>query len=623
MTNYLQLFRLFLKRLGIIFILYQLCRLLFFLFNTNAFQDVALKTVWGGMVYDLSAIGFINLIFVLLYLIPGNFKYTKSYQKFLKTGFFTINMLFLATNFVDIEYYKFTGRRSSFSLITAKGMENEIAGLLQSYLVQFWYLPIGFFILAIIVWKWMDKKNFSHYKDSLTPKHIFRQTGIFILSTGVMFLMARGGLQNKPLKIVDAIKFSALGNTALVLNTPFCIIKTINNVDELSKEKYFDEVELKTIFNPEKTFESQNDSIKKNVMIIILESFGNENIQKGYTPFLDSLLQHSLYFKNGFANGRVSIDAVPSTLSSIPSLMSTSLISSRYSLNKVYGLPKIFKNQGYHTSFFHGAFNGSQNFDQYCRIAGFDHYYGKDQYPYDDDSFDGKWGIFDEEFLQFFCEEIGTFTEPFFTSVFTISSHQPFIMPEKYKGKFPKGKTKIHETIGYTDYALRKFFDKAKKQSWYNNTLFVITADHASPYLPDNVNNSVGEFRIPILFMDPSRPEINGINEKNLQQIDILPSILSYLNIRDKVITFGKSYQSEEDFVVTYLDNIYNYFKGDYYLAFDGQKSIGLFAWKKDTQLKNNLLKKEPELVKSMEKFIKAYIQTFNERVSNDALIVN
>ena len=126
--------------------------------------------------------------------------------------------------------------------------------------------------------------------------------------------------------------------------------------------------------------------------------FGRENTQRGQTPFLDSLIEKSLFFENGFANGKLSIDAVPSTLSSIPSLMNNSLITSSYAINEVYALPKILKDNGYQTSFFHGAFNGSQNFDQYCKVAGFDAYYGKNEYE-GPEAFDGRWGIFDEEFL--------------------------------------------------------------------------------------------------------------------------------------------------------------------------------------------------------------------------------
>lgn len=623
MYNYYSLLKLLAKRLGIVFLMYQICRILFLVFNKDSFTNINLNTFIGGFRFDLSAISFINILFVVLHLVPGNFKYKPGYQKGLKIGFFAVNMLFIATNFVDFEYYKFTGRRSSFGLITAKGMENEIGGLLVSYIKEFWYLPLLLTGLGFLLWKLFSKPRLVLPAEKLMVKDAVKQSFVLLFSLAVVFLMARGGWQRKPLRIVDSINYASLGNAALVLNTPFTIFKTLGNKESLSDVKFYTPTELDAIFNPVIRTNPTENPIKKNVVVVILESFGDENIHIGYTPFLDSLITQSYYFKNGFANGKVSIDAVPSTLSSVPSLMNTSMISSGYSLNEVYGLPKIFKKQGYTTSFFHGAFNGSQNFDQYCKVAGFEQYFGKNEYePYNEADFDGRWGIFDEEFLQFFCKKISTFKEPFFSSVFTISSHQPFIMPKKHKGKFPKGTTEIHETLGYSDYALRRFFEEAKKQEWYKNTLFVFTADHTGAFGKGKYKTNIGKFMVPIFFFDPSNPEFKGTSEKNFQQIDILPSILDYLHLKDNVVSFGKSYQSDKNFVVTYLDNIYNYINDDYYLAFDGTKSIGLYNFKKDPLLKKNLLQTEKKVHAEMEKFIKAYIQSFNERVINNQLTV-
>ncbi len=428
--------------------------------------------------------------------------------------------------------------------------------------------------------------------------------------------------KKKPIKIVDAVVYGELGNSALILNTPFCIIKTISKNEEIEKVHYFEEKELLSIYNPTINLNSGQAVTKKNVVVIILESFGDENVGRGYTPFLDSLITKSYYFKHGFANGKVSIDAVPSILSSIPSLMNNSFISSSFSLNKINGLPKILKKEGYGTSFFHGSFNGSQNFDQYAQVAGFDHYYGKDQYD-GKEAFDGKWGIYDEEFMQFFCNKLTTFKEPFFSSIFTISSHNPYRVPEKYKGKFSKGTTEIHESIGYSDFSLRQFFNTASKQAWYKNTLFVISADHTSSGGDDDIDKTnIGKFSIPILFFDPSNPEFVGVNENNFQQIDIMPSILDYLNIKTDMVSFGKSYKSKNNFVVYYLQGIYHYIQDDYYLAFANNQPIGLYNWKKDIYLKKNLLMGEKQKVDKMAQFLKAYIQTFYERVTHDALIL-
>lgn len=622
MNNYKSNIFILLKRILLVVLIYQVSRILFYAMNSFSFHVLNLKTIKGGLLFDLSAIAFLNCIFVIAHFIPGNFKYKTLYQKYLKISFYAVNLLFIATNFIDIIYYKFTGRRSTFSMITAKGMEREAIGLIPSFLKEFWYVGLLFLVVALLFWKLLPNFNSKKPVEKLTKKDFVTQFSFLILSIAVALLIARGGFQKKPIKIVDAVVYGELGNSALILNTPFCIIKTISKNEEIEKVHYFEEKELLSIYNPTINLNSGQAVTKKNVVVIILESFGDENVGRGYTPFLDSLITKSYYFKHGFANGKVSIDAVPSILSSIPSLMNNSFISSSFSLNKINGLPKILKKEGYGTSFFHGSFNGSQNFDQYAQVAGFDHYYGKDQYD-GKEAFDGKWGIYDEEFMQFFCNKLTTFKEPFFSSIFTISSHNPYRVPEKYKGKFSKGTTEIHESIGYSDFSLRQFFNTASKQAWYKNTLFVISADHTSSGGDHNIDKTnIGKFSIPILFFDPSNPEFVGVNENNFQQIDIMPSILDYLNIKTDMVSFGKSYKSKNNFVVYYLQGIYHYIQDDYYLAFANNQPIGLYNWKKDIYLKKNLLMGEKQKADKMAQFLKAYIQTFYERVTHDALIL-
>ena len=621
MSNYFSSVKLFFKRFFIVLFIYQICRLLFYFFNRNAFENISAKGFLGGIHFDLSAIAYINLVFALLHFIPGNFKYKPNYQKYLKIGFFIVNFIFILTNFVDFEYYKFTGRRSTFGMITASGMENEIGGLILSFLMEFWYIPLVAVVLGFAFWKAIPNLKNS-IATSSSKLQLIKQSGLFLFLLAFVFLLGRGGFQKKPLRIVDAVNYGSINQSAIVLNTPFCILKTIGKKETLESPKFYTESELNALFNPITETKPSGNPTNKNVVILILESFGRENTQRGQTPFLDSLIEKSLFFENGFANGKLSIDAVPSTLSSIPSLMNNSLITSSYAINEVYALPKILKDNGYQTSFFHGAFNGSQNFDQYCKVAGFDAYYGKNEYE-GPEAFDGRWGIFDEEFLQFFSDKMTQFKQPFFTTLFTISSHNPYIIPEKHKGKFPKGTTKIHESIAYSDFALKRFFETASKQDWYKNTLFVVVADHTSAEPTEaKFKTNVGKFRIPILFFDPSNPEMAGKNMKNLQQIDVMPSVLDYLNIDTKMISYGKSYQSEKDFVVYYLDNIYHYISGDFYLAFDGKKSLGLYNFKNDELLKTNLIKTEKAKAIEMEGFIKAYIQSFNERLIGNKLTI-
>lgn len=610
-------FILFLQRFVLVFIIYQIIRFGFYFYNQTFFPEVNSDVFLGGVIFDLAALGYLNIIFAILHLIPGKIQQNKKYQNFLFYSFFIINSIFICTNFIDYEYFRFIGRRSSFSILTAEGMSNEIGGLLISFIIDFWKIPIFMTITVLVFYFGLKRIQFRNIK----PTSKLTSFLSLFLVVGLLFTAGRG-VNKKPLSIVDATNYGPLGTSALVLNTPFSVLKTLSKNETLKEVNYLSEEEANSIFNPIQNF-SYTETNKKNVVILILESFGKENIQRGQTPFIDSLTKVSYYFENGFANGKLSIDAVPSTISSVPSLMSKSFISSSYSVNEIYGLPKILKKNGYETSFFHGAFNGSQNFDKYALVAGFDKYYGKNEYK-GPESFDGKWGVFDEEFLQFFAKELNTFKQPFFASLFTISSHAPFTIPEKYKGKFPKGTTEIHESIAYSDFALMIFFETAKKMPWFNNTIFVITADHTSSTGEEpEYKNNIGKFRIPIMFYVPNDESMVKVETKNFQQIDILPSLIDYLQLNENIVSYGKSYKSEKDFVVSYLDNIYNLEMGDYYLAFDGKKSLGLYNWKKDPLLKENLITKEIAIKNKMELFIKAYIQSFNHRVSKNKLTIH
>ncbi|NQY28263.1 MAG: sulfatase-like hydrolase/transferase [Flavobacteriaceae bacterium] len=628
MENYTKSILLLLKRLFYVTITYSLLRILFLIFQWNAFHDLTLLNFIGGIRFDLSVIFYTNILVIIGHTIPGNFKYTVVYQKTFKWLFYASNILFLLTNFVDFIYYDFTGKRSTFGLITASGMQQEIGGLLPSFMKQFWHVFLIAFLFTYLFYKYIPKITFT-VSTYHSKKHMFKQVAVFLIATASCLLIGRGGIQRKPLRRVDAIKYAVSKNTPIVLNTPFCILKTIGKKKELKPLKYFSEEKLNELYSPVKNFKDTIPFNKKNIVVIILESFGDENIsysspKTGNTPFLDSLITKSLYFKNGFANGRVSVDAVPSVISGIPSILGTPYISSTYAFNKTNSFPEILKKEGYNTSFFHGAFNGSQNFDQYAKIAGYDNYYGKDEYPdKNPEHEDGKWGIFDEEFLSFFGKKLTSFQEPFFSSVFTISSHIPFTMPKKHIGKFDKGNTIFYETIGYTDYSLQKFFNYAKKQKWYNNTLFVITSDHCSAAEKGFFKSVIQEYSVPIIFFDPSNDKLKGESQKNIQQIDILPSVLDYLHYDKQIISYGYSYKKDDHLIINYINNTYHSVINDYYIIFDGEKIIELYNYKNDISLKNNLIKTEAIIIKELEQQLKAYLQSFNNNLINNSLTIN
>lgn len=384
---------------------------------------------------------------------------------------------------------------------------------------------------------------------------------------------------------------------------------------------------IEEIYSPVHAYNFENGMDKKNVVIIILESFSREFIgafnkqlengtYKGYTPFLDSLIEHSLVFPNAFANGRKSIDAMPSIITSIPALV-LPYISSEYASNKVKGLPAILGEQGYSSAFFHGAPNGSMGFQSFAQLSGFDRYRGKTEYNNDAD-YDGIWGIWDEPFFQFYANEMSAMEEPFFTTIFSLSSHHPFKIPEQYEGAFPKGTMPIHQCVGYTDNALRQFFKTASKQKWFKNTLFVITADHNTICHYDKYKNNAGAFAIPLIFFSPGS-ELKGADSSVAQQTDIMPTVLHHLKYSKPFIAFGNNLLADDNrFAINFWSENYQLITDSLAIHFDGKKFSGLFDFRTDPGLKNNILpdKKDAKL----EQFTKAVVQQFNNRMIEDRL---
>jgi phosphoglycerol transferase MdoB-like AlkP superfamily enzyme len=236
-------------------------------------------------------------------------------------------------------------------------------------------------------------------------------------------------------------------------------------------------------------------------------------------------------------------------------------------------------------------------------------------FPNYETAFDGTWGIPDEPFLKFFADDLNKKTPPFFSTIFTLSSHHPYKIPEQYTGKFKKGKHPILEAVGYTDYALRQFFKKAKKQTWYNNTLFIITADHTSYRINETYDNKVGALKVPIAFYKPNDLTLKGEQEEVFQQIDIMPTILEWVGYDKPYFSFGSPFSNKSNRRAVFGKDLFQMIKGDYILLFNGRETKGLYNYKKDPQLKTDLSLTESETRIKIEQEIKAFRQLYNNRI--------
>jgi phosphoglycerol transferase MdoB-like AlkP superfamily enzyme len=511
--------------------------------------------------------------------------------------------------------------------------ETNMGKLSMRFLYDYWYAAILFAAtIYFMIWLYRKVKVQNNYKEQKWWAYYSKALIFFAITITLFIGGVRGDFKHstRPITLSNAGDYAS--NPAemhIVLNTPFSIYKTIE-ITSLQKKNYFTEEELSKIYNPVHSPKPQGAFKKMNVVFIILESFGKENVgffnkdldngtYKGYTPFIDSLCENSLVFWDSYANGRKSIDALPSVICSIPSIVEPFVLTEYYD-NKLPSIAKLLKAEGYNTSFFHGAPNGSMGFNALLRMAGIDHYYGMNEYKNPAD-FDGMWGVWDEPFLQFMCNTLSTFQEPFFSSVFTVSSHHPFELPAKYKGKFKEGTHPIHKTLGYTDMALREFFASARKQPWFKNTLFVITADHCNTTPTHDVYlTSSGLFSVPVIFIS-GNDSLRGVRHQLIQQIDIVPTTLGIINYNKPYFAFGFDALNDKNrFVVNYMSDSYQIFRGNYMLQFHNGKSLSLYNYKEDRLLQNNLVGTLKDTVSQMENLARAFSQQYCNRMIENNL---
>ena len=633
-----------LLRLGLVYFSYSLCRLAFYSINSHRFGKLSWDDwkgiIQGGLLFDTSAIAYTNILFIILWLVPIRpLLNNRLYRTSIDIGFISINSLCIILNVVDFYYYEFNLKRLTADFSHWIGETNATL-ILGNFLISHWLMVIGV-LVAIWSFIWLYRKIPFYNNLSLSSgSFVLYQLAMMIVFIGLGIAGMRGGFlhSTRPITLSNAGKYVTNPSwMPIVLNTPFSIIRTIE-IKAYPETKFMNDSIALVQYNPVHRYHFSTDTqsisdSKKNVIIIILESFSREHSgylnpdleggnYKGYMPFLDSLMQISTVCTNAFANGRKSIDAMPSILAGLPSLIEPYVLSHN-SLNKINSVASLLKPNGYHSAFFHGAPNGSMGFQAFARIAGFDQYYGKSEYNNDND-YDGIWGIWDEEFFQFFAKTLTSFKPPFLGVCFSVSSHHPFILPEKYRGHFDKGKLEVHQCVGYTDYAIRKFFDYAKTQSWYTNTLFVISADHSTIAWSAKYNSPVGAFAIPIIYFDPTHPQLNRF-EQVTQQTDIMPSILDYLHYDQPFVAFGNSIfdTHANRFALNYLNEQYQTIDSSFNMSsFDGKKQTEFYninsSWMpvSDPSLLESPLKSKALL------FQQALIQQYNQRILHDQLTV-
>ncbi len=599
----------FLKRILYLIIIYTSSRLFLFYNNLDSFAVYSLLEFAEGIRFDISVLFYINIPLLLLLLIPNKYRERDIYRKITNIIFYSFNIPFILLNNIDIEYFRFTQKRSTIDFFKLLQLGQDSKNIIPQYIKEYWPITIFTIIQLYFLFK---IKYIPKQVLLLNTRNILTSSFTFIIGIGIFIVSVRGGLQLKPIKPINAGEISYSKNTALILNTPFCILHSIGK-QKLNKKEYFSFEILDSIYTPNHHFKNLEFN-KKNIIILIMESLSKEfvsgYVKDGHTPFIDSLMKHSLVFENAFSTGLKSIEALPAITASIPMLMTNPLITSSYAQNNFKSLASILAKEGYTTSFYHGGFKGTMGFDSFSLKAGFQKYFGLKEYNNMKD-YDGTWGIFDEDFLKFYAENLNNEQEPFFSTFFTVSLHPPFVIPNKYKNKFTDSKD-VYNVVKYTDLSLSKFFNQIKSEKWFRETIFIITADHTCGSRYNNLyKNKIGKYAIPLIVFSGDSTVTGNIKEIS-QQIDIMPTCLELLGYNKPFFAFGKPISYNDSWSISFLQNEYTFIT-DNGIIINKEEVYNMYN---DWALSNEIQLNMNDVLK-----LKAIKQHYNNRMIENRLI--
>jgi phosphoglycerol transferase MdoB-like AlkP superfamily enzyme len=591
----------------------------------------------NGLRFDITAVVYFNLIFIVLRILPFNFTTNKICLRFSDFIYYITNALMLIINLGDIPYFRFTGSRMRWNSLVEMTTDSNIFGIIASYFSGYWwaFVLIGI-VIAILI--------FLYHRVTIAKVRykVWQRIVLFALLGAAGFLGMRGRVgHGLPLAIADASwNIRTAPQINAVLNSPFCVLRSINKNNDLPRYDFFTEEQLAT----QRNALHKGSGVpyqQKNIFLIVIESGGqiwldSLNIVKGDSkrnimPFLDSLTTKSFVCQHTITTGVRSIEGISAILGGFPTFEPFVYMLSPYNNNTLDAPAALLHKDGYNTMFYYGCGRGSFNIDQMAHACGFETTVDRDTYDNDDD-YDGSWGIYDHAMIEYAIKDIANYdkSKPFFATWFSITSHGPFNTPDNWQAdnyKYPN--TRPEHGIEYTYRALRHLFELAKREPWYDNTIFVITGDHGcrdligtkydTPYIKNH---------IPFIIYTPDgsiKPEI--INDRVMAQFDIPATVLSLLGYDKDYISIGTDIRdlTSDHYGIILANNQYLIIGTQYTVALNAStlEVDNVYDITVDQTLVSPLVKYNISEVQKMQSWAKALVQDTNNRLIDNKLSIS
>lgn len=586
MKRHLNIYTLTLIQITAILLIMWLLRLVFAIYNADltgnpGFGEILRLSLYG-IRFDLCACAWVNSLFIAMRFLPFPFAARRVFVKAGSIVYFVTNSLMLAVMTGDIPFYRFSGSHMRIDALLDIFKDPEAGNIMFSYTGDFWwaYLSVAVLIAVVALLAFRLRSDGRPVSFGSGGRSVAVRIALFILAAGLTFLCIRGRVgPGRPLSIGDAAwGVESPQHTEIVLNTPFTLIRSSKAGARIPEMRFFSDSRLAEIRSSEHPALPDSLFNRRNIVVITMESgsalwvpylspAGGEIPEAHLTPFLDSLARVSLVSRSAYATGIRTIEGVNAVYGGFPSFGEMIYMSSPYMGQPVDAPARLLRDKGYATRFYFGGSHGSYSIDQFVKLMGFSDVMDRDTYA-DESEFDGTWGIFDHAMGRYAALDMSRLPQPFFAGWLTLDTHEPFATPDHWHSDgYANPKGSLLRSVEYADRSLRRFFETARTQPWYRNTIFIITGDHGTRDLR-GTDYDTPWIQPHILFMvyTPDGSIAPGEIPGAMTQFDIAPTLLSLVGYPDSHVSLGRDVLSQSGYALSYLRGLYQVY-GERYMV--------------------------------------------------------
>jgi len=562
--------------LGICLLIFTLARAVLLLAYPAQFQTLnfthILSAFFHGVRFDSSILAKLIGIPLLLMLVPFRFANRRWWYDAFAWLVYALLIITTLLLIIDLVYYQFVARHMGNELLLLK--DDMDFGISVAFGPYKWFM-FALFIYALgMAWVWYrilkipnDSKQWSVGQPVNQTKQLLTNWGTYAVVFVVLVLAGRGTVVNKPLNVIDAFTTGDTSYGNLVLNGAFTTVhasfrsKSIKH-DFMETEKALSIIMDEPPADPKFPMVHSHPEFKptkRNLVIIVLESWDPLYVDSfrrtkngvpitemtNATPYFDELAGKSLKFTNFYASGQRSIESTQAVLTGLPVVAGMPVLGNGLEVSNVTRLGNIARGHGYDSIMVRSAERHVYRMNSVAAALGFERYYGDEDIPMLLDYPDPKAARFgwDYETFMFLKSQLDQTNKPFIGVIYTGTAHYP--LPKQLGKQFEKRPhnasptNKLLNTLQYTDWSLGQFFREAEKTPWFDNTVFIMYADHTWGQ-QHKQGTFIEKFRIPLLIYAPKmfEPKIFPVVGS---QLDLLPTIMEILGFNDEYSALGES----------------------------------------------------------------------------------